>query len=67
MNTLLIGPPGSGKSSGLIIPNLLREGGTRSLVVTDLKGELRQTCARHLAKTHEVWAVNFLDPGGSLA
>jgi type IV secretion system protein VirD4 len=67
MNVLLIGPPGSGKSSGLIIPNLLREDGRRSVVVTDLKGELRQTCAAALARTHEVWVVNFLDPAASLA
>src|SRR5207244_1079621 len=66
MNTLLIGPPGSGKSSGLIIPNLLRERGTRSIVVTDLKNELRATCAACLARTHEVWVLNFLDPGASL-
>jgi type IV secretion system protein VirD4 len=66
MNVLLIGPPGSGKSSGLIIPNLLREQGKRSVVVTDLKNELRETCASALAPTHEVWVVNFLDPAGSL-
>ncbi len=67
MNTLLIGPPGSGKSSGLIIPNLLREPGTRSLVITDLKNELRQTCAAYLAQCHDVWVVNFLDPDRSMA
>jgi len=67
MNTLLIGPPGSGKSSGLIIPNLLREQGTRSLVITDLKNELRQTCAAYLAQRHDVWVVNFLDPERSMA
>jgi type IV secretion system protein VirD4 len=66
-NVLLVGPPGSGKSSGLIIPNLLREGGERSVVVTDLKGELYATCAPYLAQGgFEVWAVNFLDPAGSL-
>jgi type IV secretion system protein VirD4 len=67
MNTLLIGPPGAGKSTGVIIPNLLREAGRRSVVVTDLKGELRQTCAGYLEREHEVWVVNFLDPRGSLA
>src|SRR5579883_77704 len=67
MNTLLIGPPGSGKSTGVIMPNLLRETGTRSVVVTDLKGELRQTCAGYLEREHDVWVVNFLDPRGSLA
>ncbi len=62
LNTLLVGPPGSGKSAGVIIPNLLRELGDRSLVVTDLKGELLRLCGRPLRRTHTVWSVNFLDP-----
>jgi len=62
LNTLVVGPPGSGKSAGLIISNLLRERGDRSLVVTDLKGELLRLCGRVLRRTHTVWAVNFLDP-----
>lgn len=66
MNALLVGPPGSGKSSGFIIPNLLREPGTRSLLITDLKNELLQTTYRALEERHEVWVVNFLSPGTSL-
>lgn len=66
MNALLVGPPGSGKSSGFIIPNLLREPGTRSLLITDLKNELLQTTYRALNDKHEVWVVNFLSPGTSL-
>jgi type IV secretion system protein VirD4 len=66
MNALLVGPPGSGKSSGFIIPNLLREPGTRSLLITDLKNELLQTAYRALAARHEVWVVNFLSPATSL-
>jgi len=62
LNTLVVGPPGSGKSAGVIIPNLLRELGDRSLVVTDLKGELLRLCGRVLSRTHTVWPVNFLDP-----
>jgi len=62
LNTLVVGPPGSGKSTALIISNLLRERGDRSLVVTDLKGELLRLCGRVLRRTHTVWAVNFLDP-----
>lgn len=65
-NVLVVGPPGSGKSAGLIIPNLLREDGSRSLIVTDLKNELLQTCYRALARHHEVWVVNFLSPATSL-
>lgn len=71
MNTLLVGPPGSGKSTGVIIPTLLRERefgpGGRSLVVTDLKGELLRTCYDALAREHEVWVVNVLSPQTSLA
>lgn len=62
LNTLIVGPPGSGKSAGVIIPNVLRERGDRSLVLTDLKGELLRLCGRVLRHTHTVWAVNFLDP-----
>ncbi len=62
LNILVVGPPGSGKSAGVIIPNLLRERGDRSLVVTDLKGELLRLSGRVLRATHTVWTVNFLDP-----
>jgi len=62
LNTLVVGPPGSGKSAGVIIPNLLRERGDRSLVITDLKGELLRLRGRVLRRTHTVWTVNFLDP-----
>jgi len=66
LNTLVVGPPGSGKSAGVIIPNLLRERGGRSLVVTDLKGELLRLCGRALRATHTGWPVNFLAPETSL-
>ncbi len=66
LNILVVGPPGSGKSAGVIIPNLLRERGDRSLVCTDLKGELLRLCGRALAATHTVWSVNFLAPDTSL-
>ncbi len=66
LNTLVVGPPGSGKSAGVIIPNLLRERGDRSLVVTDLKGELLRLCGRALTATQTVWSVNFLAPETSL-
>ena len=66
LNILVVGPPGSGKSAGVIIPNLLRERGDRSLVCTDLKGELLRLCGRALRATHTVWSVNFLAPDTSL-
>jgi len=66
LNVLLVGPPNTGKSAGFIIPNLRREQGTRSLVVTDLKGELLRKSGSVLGRAHQVWAVNFLSPQTSM-
>jgi type IV secretion system protein VirD4 len=59
---LVVGPPGSGKSSGLILPNILAERGTRSLVIVDPKSELLGRTRGAVARHSEVWVVNFLDP-----
>jgi len=67
LNTLIIGPIGSGKTSGFILANLLRETGARDLVITDLKMELLQKAYTHLAKHYEVWVVNFFSPDTSMA
>jgi type IV secretion system protein VirD4 len=61
-HVLVCGPPGSGKSSGLIIPNILAERGTRSLVVVDPKSELLSITRGAVERHSEVWVVNFLDP-----
>lgn len=61
LNTLLVGPPGSSKSAGIIKTNLLRETGQRSLVVTDPKGECYDDTAGALAHTHTVYRLDFLD------
>jgi len=66
LNVLLVGPPNTGKSAGFIIPNLLREKGERSLVVTDMKGELLTKAGRSLAAHHDVWLLDFLSPQESL-
>ena len=66
LNVLLVGPPNTGKSAGFIIPNLLREKGERSLVVTDMKGELLTKAGRALAVHHDVWLLDFLSPQESL-
>jgi len=66
LNVLLVGPPNTGKSAGFIIPNLLRERGERSLVVTDMKGELLTKAGRALAVHHDVWLLDFLAPQESL-
>jgi type IV secretion system protein VirD4 len=66
-HTLVVGPPGSGKSSGLIIPNLLRERGTRSLVIVDPKNELIECTYAAVRRHADPWVVNFLDPVTSRA
>jgi type IV secretion system protein VirD4 len=62
---LLVAPTGAGKTSGVILPNLLTEPGTRSLVITDPKRELlRKTAPQMLQRygARNVWALDFLDP-----
>jgi type IV secretion system protein VirD4 len=66
LNTLVIGPIGSGKTSGFILTNLLREIGTRDLVITDLKLELLAKAYTHLAKHYDVWVLNFGSPETSM-
>lgn len=52
---LLTAPTGAGKSARLFIPNLLRETGTRSLFIGDLKNELYQVTAGWLAQHMQIW------------
>jgi len=62
---LLVAPTGAGKTSGVILPNLLAEPGTRSLVITDPKRELlRKSTTAVWARygQENVWALDFLDP-----
>ncbi len=66
LNTLLIGPPGTGKSAAFFIANLRRERGDRAVVATDLKNELLKKCYAALTRKHEVWVLNFLSPKTSL-
>src|SRR5579859_3259716 len=54
-NVLLTAPVGSGKSSLVIIPNLLREQGSRSLFIADLKGELYALTAGSMSHSHQIW------------
>jgi type IV secretion system protein VirD4 len=58
-HVLVVGPTGSGKSSGLVIPQLVAEAGKgRSIIVTDPKLELHQLTAPYLGLSHHtmVWA-----------
>jgi type IV secretory pathway TraG/TraD family ATPase VirD4/DNA-binding CsgD family transcriptional regulator len=62
---MLVAPTGAGKTSGLILPNLLREPGTRSLVVTDPKRELLRLTSPYLRSVYgegNVLAIDLLDP-----
>jgi type IV secretion system protein VirD4 len=59
---LIVAPTGSGKSSLEIIPNLLREQGSRSLFIADLKNELYRITAGALARSHQVWWFNPTRP-----
>lgn len=63
---LLVAPTGAGKTSGVILPNLLAEPGTRSLVITDPKRELMRKSTQALRARYRpgnLWALDFLDPG----
>jgi len=62
---LLVAPTGAGKTSGVILPNLLTEPGTRSLVITDPKRELLRKSTQALRTRYgakNVWTLDFLDP-----
>ncbi|HLI05889.1 MAG TPA: type IV secretory system conjugative DNA transfer family protein [Ktedonobacteraceae bacterium] len=62
---LLLGPNGSGKSSLFLIRNLLRERGSRSLFIADLKNELFQVTAGAVARYHQVWRFAPTQPDRS--
>ena len=59
---LITAPTGSGKSSLLIIPNVLEETGNRSLFIADLKNELYRITAGAIARHHQVWWLNPARP-----
>ncbi len=64
-HTLLVAPNGTGKTAGLIVPNLLAEAGRRSLVIADAKGELAKLTGAHLHGVlgeERVQVLDFLDP-----
>jgi len=54
-HTLLTASTGGGKTTLEIAPNLLRETGSRSLFIADLKNELYRITAGTLAKQHKIW------------
>ena len=64
-HVLIVGPTGSRKSTLLVIRNLLREKGSRSLFISDLKNELFRITAGALARYHQVWRFAPADPAHS--
>ena len=64
-HVLILGPNGSGKSSLFLIRNLLRERGSRSLFIADLKNELFQTTAGAVARYHQIWRFAPTQPDRS--
>ncbi len=79
LNVLVVAPPGMGKTSGLIIPNIFAERGDRarswwrrtrlgrSLVITDLKGELARKTLAALSRTHRCVVLDVYAPATSAA
>lgn len=59
---LLTASTGGGKSTLEIIPNVLRETGSRSLFIADLKNELYRITAGTLARQHQIWWFAPLRP-----
>ena len=65
-HVIMTAPTGSGKSSQVIIPNLLREEGGRSEFIADLMDELYPICAGVLALSHQVWRFAPTNPQESM-
>jgi len=62
-NVLVIGSTGNFKSSGVLIPSLLRMRGASSLIVTDFSGELLlKTSGAFLECGYDVSSLNYGNP-----
>src|ERR1700733_3314508 len=53
---LSIGPPGTGKSTGLVVPNVAHL--RRSMIITDPKGEVAGICGSQRARMGRVLMLN---------
>ena len=59
-NDIIIGPPGSGKTRGYVIPNILQC--SESMVITDTKGALRQQVGVVLKRSgYRIHEINLTD------
>ena len=61
-NVLLTAPIGAGKTARVIIPNLFEEQGSRSLFISDVKGELVRRTAGRVSQFHDVWVFSPVKP-----
>ena len=64
-HVLLVAPTGKGETSGIIIPALLREFGSRSLFINDMKGELIGKTIGALAEHHTCFVFAPTHPSQS--
>jgi type IV secretion system protein VirD4 len=65
-NVVLTAPIGAGKTSRVIVPNLLREQGRRSLFIPDVKKELVRLTAGYLSQWYEIQVFDPTDPDKSV-
>jgi type IV secretion system protein VirD4 len=57
-NVMTVAPIGAGKTARIVIPNLLEEPGSRSLLISDVKGELVRITAGAVSRLHMVWVFS---------
>lgn len=63
-NTVLVGGPGSGKTTGYVYPNLLEA--SASYVILDPKGEVCRNTAKYLQnKGYDIKVLNLVNPSRS--
>ncbi|MBQ3285739.1 MAG: type IV secretory system conjugative DNA transfer family protein [Ruminococcus sp.] len=59
-NDMIIGPTGAGKTTGYVLPNLLRMNG--SCIVADTKGNLKRKTQDYLKKKgYKIHCIDFID------
>ena len=61
-HVFLLAPTGMGKTSRIIVPALLREFGSRSLFINDMKGELVDLARGHLSRYHHCFVFAPTEP-----
>jgi type IV secretion system protein VirD4 len=64
-HVLIVAPTKRGKTAGIIIPNLLRECGRRSLFIHDIKHELIDLCIGAIAEHHTCYILSPTRPDES--